>query len=277
MRSTAMGVLLLTLATACGSSTYGDRAVTSSSPPVQTYEVVVVGSADAQAVADAASILQRRLDGSGVEAAARPIDGRIEIEMFDDGVGRDRIESLLVVGQLEFRPVLAEHPGEIGTEDGMPLRQVLISPGACRAPRGPDESASDEPMLSPACLPGVEEPQGVFELGPAVLTGSGVESASAQLTQQGMWTVQPVLLAGADGIDAFNAAAASCADRASGCPTGRLAVVLDGKVLLAPAVQQPTFERDQIQIGGDLTEQSARDLAAVLASNSLPVELGLAG
>jgi preprotein translocase subunit SecD len=119
-----------------------------------------------------------------------------------------------------------------------------------------------------------------FWLGPQLLTGSALESADALTDQLGtQWQVNPTFKSGADGIDLFNAAAAECNNPTSTvCPpgadgVGRLAIVLDAEVISAPAIQQPSFERDQITITGDFGESEAKDLALVLRFGALPVEL----
>jgi preprotein translocase subunit SecD len=115
-----------------------------------------------------------------------------------------------------------------------------------------------------------------------VLTGDSLETARAALPQ-GQWVVNPQFKEGADGIDKFNAAAATCYNAAATCPpqgstqqgkpVGALAIVLDGRVISAPRIQAPNFQRDEIQISGNFTERSARDLATVLKYGALPVEL----
>lgn len=113
----------------------------------------------------------------------------------------------------------------------------------------------------------------VYQLGPTLLTGDSLEGANAQLGQGGQWVVNPSFRAGADGIDKFNQAAAQCNAKGTSCPTGQLAIVLDGRVVSAPTIQQASFTRDQIQISGSFDEGSARDLATVLKYGALPVEL----
>lgn len=119
----------------------------------------------------------------------------------------------------------------------------------------------------------------VYELGPTQLTGTAVETATAGLNQEGLWTVNPVFRTGPEGIDLFNAIAAKCnAGDPEVCPgsgsnPGRLAIVLDSEVLSAPAINEPNFSRDQIQISGDFTEEQAKNLAVSLRFGSLPIEL----
>ncbi|MFZ4518713.1 MAG: protein translocase subunit SecD [Microthrixaceae bacterium] len=118
----------------------------------------------------------------------------------------------------------------------------------------------------------------VVKLGPTLLTGTAVETATAGLNQQGEWTVNPVFRKGADGIDKFNEVAAKCFSGAPECPAsgggkGRLAIVLDGDVLSAPSINESSFKRDQIQISGSFTEEEAKNLAVALRFGALPIEL----
>lgn len=112
-----------------------------------------------------------------------------------------------------------------------------------------------------------------FRLGPALLTGSAVEDASAGLGQNSGWEVRPVFKAGEKGIDLFNAAASKCYRADPVCPTRQLGIVLDGEVISAPSINAETFQRDQIQITGSFTEEEARNLALALRYGSLPLTL----
>jgi preprotein translocase subunit SecD len=49
--------------------------------------------------------------------------------------------------------------------------------------------------------------------------------------------------------------------------------VLDGEVISAPSISQPSYEADSIQISGDFSEGEAKDLATVLDYGALPVVL----
>lgn len=112
-----------------------------------------------------------------------------------------------------------------------------------------------------------------YRLGPASLTGAGLEGASASLDERGQWVVRPVFRSGPDGIDAFNVTASACFAQDLTCPSGLFAITLDNEVISALGVQAPTFGRDAIVISGGFTEQSARELATVLRYGALPVEL----
>ena len=118
----------------------------------------------------------------------------------------------------------------------------------------------------------------VYELGPVALTGSALSGASAGL-QGTAWVVMPTFKAGENGIDLFNAIAAKCYAGDATCPSlqqgsqGQLGIVLDGEVLSAPTIQQPSFEREGITISGSFDRESAESLAISLRFGSLPVEL----
>jgi hypothetical protein len=72
-----------------------------------------------------------------------------------------------------------------------------------------------------------------------------------------------------DGIERFNALARVCFERADTCPTGQLAIVVDGVVLSAPTITQPSFAGDEVQLSGDLTAAEADALADALQPRPL--------
>jgi|GEM_PF-1538201 len=125
----------------------------------------------------------------------------------------------------------------------------------------PAESLTFRPVLtSNAQGPGPEGLPEPGDLGPSALDGTGVVRATAVRGQQG-WTVNLLLADDDTGIGAFNRLAASCFERATSCPSGQAAIVLDGKVLTAPVVQTSAFEADQIQINAGSNEAEATFLA----------------
>jgi preprotein translocase subunit SecD len=136
---------------------------------------------------------------------------------------------------------------------------------------------SEEAKSQEVVVPQVDRKTGeitaVYQLGPVVVSGTAVESASAGLNQNGQWEVRPIFRDGADGIDTFNAAASQCNPPSSTCPTGQLAVVLDNKVLTAPSINEASFQRDSITISGSFDESSAKDVATALNYGALPVVL----
>ena len=119
-----------------------------------------------------------------------------------------------------------------------------------------------------------------YVLGPAFLTGDGVNTADAQFDQSGsQWAVRLQLKGGSKGIDAFNTMAAKCYSGSSpecpgsGSSRGAIAIVLDSEVVSAPQINAPTFQADQIQITGNFKQSDAKDLALVLRYGALPVKL----
>ena len=117
-----------------------------------------------------------------------------------------------------------------------------------------------------------------YLLGPSVLTGDGLSDADADFFDF-EWQVGLTLKPGAEGIGAFNAVSAECFSGTAACPrqpgftNGRLAIVLDGKVITAPQIRAPGFERDAIVISGGFDKQGAEDVALSLRYGALPVEL----
>ncbi|HTO00080.1 MAG TPA: protein translocase subunit SecD [Microthrixaceae bacterium] len=118
----------------------------------------------------------------------------------------------------------------------------------------------------------------VYKLGPVAVDGRAVKGATAGLSQQGTWEVNPVFKGGANNIDKFNAIAAKCYAGAAECPDlgggkGQLGIVLDGVVLSAPTINVPSFSADQINISGSFNQESAEQLAVALRYGSLPIQL----
>jgi preprotein translocase subunit SecD len=134
----------------------------------------------------------------------------------------------------------------------------------------PEDDAADVPVV-------LDDQNGTrLCLGPTLLTGEALETAGVDIGPTGEWIVNPVFKNGADGIDAFNEAALLCwvsNPDPTVCPSARLAIVLDHRVVASPTINAPTFSRDEIQISGAFDEDEAKDLAAVLRFGALPVEL----
>jgi preprotein translocase subunit SecD len=118
------------------------------------------------------------------------------------------------------------------------------------------------------------DPAQVCVVGPQQGTGEVFDdNADAQIINGG-WAVVVSLRGGSKGEDVWNALVAQCYDRMSTCPTGQLAIELDGVLQSAPTVQARRFD-GEVQITGDFSESEARTLARVLNSGSLPVQLQL--
>ena len=228
-----------------------------SAPVSPTGDVVATWAFEGQPSAEdeqgTVDRLNQRFASAEVPATAWLVDDQVVITAHaGQDVSTDAVVDLARTGRLEFRPVMSivpapESPTEITTVVG-----YVVVPG-------PSGHGADVQ----------------YGLGQVALDNSGVESVRAISTGKG-WQLLPVLRAGPDGIDAFTALAAKCMERSAVCP-GQIAVVLDGRVLTAPVVQVPSFERDQIAISGTYTQDSATRLAAVLDSGPLAAPLALPG
>jgi preprotein translocase subunit SecD len=110
----------------------------------------------------------------------------------------------------------------------------------------------------------------LFKLGRAELTGEDVADAFAQPpSTTGTWQVQLDL--NGRGADRFAAVTQRLAPQGAS-PGGLLAIVLDRFVESSPQVQSP-IDNGRAQITGNFTDQEAKDLALVLKTGALPIEL----
>lgn len=94
-------------------------------------------------------------------------------------------------------------------------------------------------------------------------------SAGAEIDQRtGGWVVTVDLNGSAQRY--WNLLANECFSRASTCPSGQLAIVLDDVIQSAPTVQTNQFE-GSVQISGAFSEDEVRSLARVLNRGAFPV------
>jgi len=257
-------------------------------------------SVDTNALDEAVNIIRNRVDGLGVAEPEITRDGQtilVQIPGVDDTA-----RALDLVGQtaeLRFRPVLdTQSPGvvvaaqdlvdgKIAKPDTETDAEFAARVASAQAvvdlwATTPDAKAVDPSVLDLDTSTGGTER---LSLGPAPLiqdqarnpdkrlTGDSLQTANAQFSGTQGWIVAPSFRSGSPGIDDFNALATECFNRTVGCPTGRVAIEIDGKVVTAPTVQVATFQRDAITISGSFDESSAKDLALVLRFGALPVEL----
>ena len=114
--------------------------------------------------------------------------------------------------------------------------------------------------------------QGVaYVVGPAGASGKVFKNDAVADVQSGQWAVVVGLRSGPDGDQLWNRLAAACFNRTAECPTGQLAMVLDGTVISAPTVNEPEFTGGTVQITGSFTPEEARDLAKILEFGAVPV------
>ena len=241
-----------------------------------------------EALEQALEIVRNRVDALGVAEPDITIQGgNIVVQL--PGVD-DQDRAIALVGQtaeLRFRPLLArsvsrteieaykaalEESGEDAGADGAQAGGLNVEDlleGTLTEPTG---DTADSVVILPG-KPDVNGQVHHFLLGPALVTGAALESATPVL-EFAQWNVQVTALEGAEGIDRFNGAARTCYYEAPDlqvCPTGQLGIVLDGVVESAPVVNARAFERDRINITGAFSEAEARDLALVLDYGALPL------
>ena len=110
----------------------------------------------------------------------------------------------------------------------------------------------------------------VYFAGPSQADGQVFANDAAAQINNGSWVVAVGLRDGASGEDKWNALAAQCFQKAATCPTGQIAIVLDGVVISAPVVQTANFN-GSVQISGEFKEAESKDLAKILEFGAVPV------
>jgi len=111
-----------------------------------------------------------------------------------------------------------------------------------------------------------------YLLGPVIIKGQNVNSAHAGIPWGGV-AYQVALKLDPTGTDAFAQLTTKLAGQTS--PMNQFAIVVDGAVVSAPAVQS-AVTNGQAQITGSFTGQQAQDLASVLSYGALPLRFDVA-
>ncbi|MDP9071803.1 MAG: protein translocase subunit SecD [Actinomycetota bacterium] len=211
-------------------------------------------------------IIRNRVDALGV---AEPDISRQGANIIVQLPGvRNSRRALDIVGQtaeLRFRPVLEtlpaseESPVTTTTAPGAP---ATPAPAAGVKTTSREDDRADQVVVLPEVTNG--EVVRRYRMGPAELTGRALKSARAEFDPtSGQWRVAFTLTG--EGSKAFDDLAAKYVGR-------QVAIVLDGVVKSAPAIQQAKFGGSG-EINGDFSEREAKDLALVLSFGALPVEL----
>ena len=152
----------------------------------------------------------------------------------------------------------------VGSIDvGATTTTVAVAPSAPQQ----DISMTNEPSKQ-AILEGRDGL--VYFTGPSQADGQVFANDAAAQISSGSWVVAVGLRGGASGEDKWNLLAAQCFQKAAACPTGQIAIVLDGVVISAPVVQTANFS-GSVQISGDFKEAEAKDLAKILEFGAVPV------
>jgi preprotein translocase subunit SecD len=251
-------------------------------------------------------IIRARVNGLGVSEADISIQGsgnEAVLVVSVPNVSQDRIVEL--VGRtalLNFRPVSQIlDPQPVGTDgdpiasddeasndkDASPeeetegaevvqsktnnakfLTQVLALD--CTDPVNQSGGTPDDPELWLGTCDRDPQRQSKYILEPAFIRGENVETAAAEVPQQGAggWVVTLDF----DSEGAAQLAEVSGRIVALSPPKNQFAIVLDGVVVSAPSFEQQILG-GSAQITGNFTTQEAQDLANVLKFGALPITL----
>ena len=258
------------------------------------------GEYDAVALDVAINIIRSRVDSIGV-AEPEIIRQGDTVVVNLPGVD-DQQRALDIIGrqgQVLLRPVLQAGTLDTSATTTLPGQTTLppdsTLPGAASGPgnaRVRGAATTTIPATSETTAPGIqvsEDPNdpstnavlsdgkgGAFLVGPAGADGLVFSNDATAEINNGNWVVNVGLQDGPAGADLWNALTTKCFNRDAVCPTGQIAIVLDGKVISAPVVQEAVFSGGTVQISGDFTEGEARDLAKILEFGAVPVKFAVA-
>ena len=227
---------------------------------------------DPEVLSVATEIMTQRIEAfGGVQEPDIAVSGDNTVVAQLPGVEDEQraIEAVGQTGLLSFRPVLSATPGSIG-------------PLAGTASEGIDDETGltiEDDINAEAYLLYEDESFGseVLQVGPAALEGTDVDEAIPLFEPTAGWAVSLDL--SAEGGQKFADLTAQAASYPIGDPRRQIAIVLDGVVVSAPAVNpdvSPDFGitggRALITIGNtENAQQEAQDLALTLRYGSLPV------
>jgi preprotein translocase subunit SecD len=265
------------------------------------------GTYDAKALDVALTIIRSRVDSIGVSEPEIIRQGDTVVVNLP-GV-EDQQRALDIIGrqgQLLLRPVLQAGTVNTGADTTLPSATTVVD-STLPAASGPGSSrrvtaTTVPPTTSPTTVaatadsgPSLAEilasqdandPNAtvvllgkngdVYSAGPAGASGLVFSNDASAEINNGTWSVVVGLLKGSAGEDIWNALSTRCFNKDETCPTGQIAIVLDGEVISAPVVQQAVFTGGTVQISGSFTEAEARDLAKILEFGAVPVKFSVA-
>jgi preprotein translocase subunit SecD len=265
------------------------------------------GAYDAKALDVALTIIRSRVDSIGVSEPEIIRQGDTVVVNLP-GV-EDQQRALDIIGrqgQLLLRPVLQAGTVNTTTDTTLPGATTVVDstlpaasgPGSSRrvaATTVPPTTSPTTVAATPGSAPSLAEilasqdandPNAtvvllgkngdVYSAGPAGASGLVFSNDAAAEINNGTWSVVVGLLNGSAGEDIWNALSTRCFNKDETCPTGQIAIVLDGEVISAPVVQQAIFTGGTVQISGSFTEAEARDLAKILEFGAVPVKFSVA-
>ena len=266
------------------------------------------GNYDAKALDVALTIIRARVDSIGVSEPEIIRQGDTVVVNLP-GV-EDQQRALDIIGkqgQLLLRPVLQAGTVNTGSDTTLPGATTVVDstlpaasgPGSSRiiaattippttsSPTTVAATQSSTPSLAEILAnQDANDPNAsvvllgkngdVYSAGPAGASGLVFSNDASAEINNGTWSVVVSLLQGSAGEDIWNALSTRCFNKDATCPTGQIAIALDGEVISAPVVQQAVFTGGNVQISGSFTEAEARDLAKILEFGAVPVKFSVA-
>lgn len=235
----------------------------------------------------AVEIIRARVDSIGVaEPDIRRQGGDIVVEL--PGV-KDGERALALVGRpgfVELRPVAAVYAKpEAEDPAGVTTTTSSVAPGTtsttvtgstlpggagddfCSDLRAEQEAGTEQNLYC-----GLASDPSVYVLSASDTQGDVFSNDAKADIFNGEWVVTVSLAEGA-GTTQWNELAQACYYRDEArCPTGQLAIVLDGVVQSAPTVQEPFFSGGSVEISGAFTESEAKDLARILQFGAVNIK-----
>lgn len=256
------------------------------------------GEFESEALNVAVEIIRQRVDSLGV-AEPEIIRQGDSVVVNLPGV-KDQQAALDLIGrtgEVQLRQVLqvgvAEDPATTTTVPGSetPTETTLADPaggaGSSKVVAATGDTVPDfaETTVDELPVPTVDEDSAggqevlpgakdglIYVVGPVSATGQVFSNDATADIINGQWVVLANLRGGAGGEDLWNLIASQCYSASATCPTGQLAIVLDGEVISAPVVEEPSFSGGDVQISGSFSEREARDLAKILQFGAVPVK-----
>ena len=215
-----------------------------------------VSGSDLSQLETAVSVIRSRVDGLGISEATVARQGNnIVVELPG---AKNQAAALQLVGEtaeLRFRPVLGTLPYSLPPTAHPPAHAT--APTSCR-----DGALVTPPAKDIATSPVILADHAhtlCYELGPTILTGKNIQSATATLGASGGWVVQVHF-----GNDDFVQLVASR------YTNQQVAISLDQTVESAPTIR-PGITGRNVEISGTFGASEARTLALALRYGSLPV------
>lgn len=167
--------------------------------------------------------------------------------------------------------VVASSMPEATTETTLVDASIVATPELVTSDAGANLGLGEDPNDPTQTVLLLDKSGVAYIVGPAGASGKVFKNDARADIDSGQWAVVVGLRSGPDGDQLWNQLASACFNKTAQCPTGQLAMVLDGTVISAPTVNEPEFTGGTVQITGSFTADEARDLAKILEFGAVPV------